>query len=51
VPRARSKKQQAFFWGVLVPQGKMTKAEAKKRSARGKTYRKLPTRVRKRTRR
>jgi len=47
MPKATSKQQQKFFWGVLVPSGKMTQAEAKKRSAKGKAYKKLPTRVKK----
>ena len=46
MPKARSKAQQRFFWGVLVPKGKMTKAAAKKRSAKGKSYKKLPARRR-----
>jgi len=45
MPKATSKQQQKFFWGVLVPSGKMTQAEAKKRSAKGKSYSKLPKRV------
>jgi hypothetical protein len=47
VPKAKSKKQQRFFWGVLVKQGKMTSGEARKRSVRGKAYKRLPTRKRK----
>jgi len=48
MPKAKSKAQQRFFWGVLVPQGKMTKSAAKKRSLKGKSYKKLPTRKRRR---
>jgi hypothetical protein len=42
MPKAASKQQQKFFWGVLVKTGKMTQAEAKKRSVKGKAYKKLP---------
>lgn len=48
MPKAKSKKQQRFFWGVLVPKGKMSKSAAKKRSVKGKAYKRLPTRKRKR---
>jgi len=50
MPKAKSKKQQRFFWGVLVKRGKMTKSEARKRSVRGKAYKRLPTRRRRRKR-
>ena len=48
MPKWKSKKQQRFAFGVLVKRGKMTKAAAKKRSSRGKSYKRLPTRVRRR---
>lgn len=49
MPKAKSKKQQRFFWGVLVKSGKMTKAAAKRRSVKGKGYKRLPTRVRRKS--
>lgn len=50
MPKAKSKKQQRFFWGVLVPAGKMKRSSAKKRSVKGAAYKRLPTRVRRKRR-
>ena len=46
MPKATSKAQQRKFW-ALARHGKMSKAEARKRSVRGKAYKKLPSRKRK----
>lgn len=48
MPKWRSKKQQRFAFGVLVKRGKMSKAAAKKRSSRGRAYKRLPSRARRR---
>jgi len=50
MPPVRSKKQQAFFWGVLVPSGKMTKTAARRRSKRGAAYAHMPAKRRRRRR-
>jgi len=47
MPKAVSKRQQAFFW-AQVHRGQMTASEARKRSVRGKAFKKLPAKARKR---
>jgi hypothetical protein len=46
--RIRSKAQQRFVWGVLVKKGKVPKSVAKSRSKKGKNFKKLPNRVKRR---
>jgi hypothetical protein len=50
VPKARSKKQQAWYYAA-ERRGQLPKGTAKRHARSGSAYKKLPNRVRKRKRR
>jgi hypothetical protein len=45
MPKAVSKRQQAFFW-AQVRRGQMSATEARRRSVKGKAFKKLPAKKR-----